>query len=469
MIWLVAHESNVKAHMSRITHRPRGRPGARPRLAIRAVQGAVDARTSHDIQVVVDSGADASCLPYSWAGVGVCSEESSDKYWDAQGRALEASQTREAVITIGHVSFKERWLLSSVTQPLFCVGKLMRQGWDIVHDDARVPFLCNPQRTVRVPMFYKRNSLHAKGSICTVSSEPNADASSLPRAPVEILPERRGSVNALELGDPWLKLKAEYVELSPGVYARRDEAHTLLDCLVHLGHVGVSYRTTLILGPTGWNLLELNTELAKVTEEDVPSKRAQQLITIASVKPLDFTAAVGRIYKPQEGDEQAAPVIPGTPEAPDSEADLPEAAEGMDVVEDVAPASDNEQDASAIAVPPLQSGHVVVGGVELHMGCTLATLRAACGVLGIGKSGGKSTILQRIESHLKKQDLLLRHEFQTDARDFANLPREHPKGAHSRREKASCVESCPVCRLVPALHQVQGKGGQARGKETRRS
>ena len=146
-------------------------------------------------------------------------------------------------------------------------------------------------------------------------------------------------MNALELGDPGLKLKAEYVELSPGVYARRDEAHTLLDCLVHLGHVGVSYRATLILGPTGWNLPELNTELAKVTEEDVPSKRAQQLIAVASVKPLDFTAAFGRIYKPQEGDEQAAPVIPGTPEVPDSEADLPEAPAGMDVVEDVAPAS----------------------------------------------------------------------------------------------------------------------------------
>ena len=91
------------------------------------------------------------------------------------------------------------------------------------------------------------------------------------------------------------------------------------------------------------------------------------------MKPLDFTAAFRRIYKPQEGDEQAASEIPGTPD-PDSEADLPEAREGMDVVEDVAPgSSDNEQDASAIAVPPLQSGHVVVDGVELQRNCTLAS------------------------------------------------------------------------------------------------
>ena len=118
----------------------------------------------------------------------------------------------------------------------------------------------------------------------------------------------------------------------------------------------------------------------------------------------------------------------------------PEAAEEVEVVEDVVAASEQEQETLVNVAPPLQNGHMVVDGVELHMGCTLATLGAACGVLGIGKSGGKTTILQRIETHLKKQDLLLQHEFQTDARDFANLPREQtiPRSLLQRRKGGMC-------------------------------
>ena len=78
-----------------------------------------------------------------------------------------------AVLQIGDVRFKERWLLSSVTvmtQPLFSVGKLMKQGWDIIHDDQRVPHLTSPDGQVRVPMCYQRNSLRATGVLCNISA-----------------------------------------------------------------------------------------------------------------------------------------------------------------------------------------------------------------------------------------------------------------------------------------------------------
>ena len=86
-------------------------------LHVHAVQYA-----SQDIQVVVDSGSDASCLPLSWAGIGLEGGPDSHSYTDAQGDAVKGSQTRTAVLQIGDVKFKERWLLSSVTQPLFSVG-----------------------------------------------------------------------------------------------------------------------------------------------------------------------------------------------------------------------------------------------------------------------------------------------------------------------------------------------------------
>ena len=77
-------------------------------LHVHAVQYA-----SQDIQVVVDSGSDASCLPLARAGIGLEGGPDPNSYKDAQGDAIRGSQTRTAVLQIGEVKFKERWLLSS--------------------------------------------------------------------------------------------------------------------------------------------------------------------------------------------------------------------------------------------------------------------------------------------------------------------------------------------------------------------
>ena len=116
---------------------------------------------------MVDSGADASCLPYAWGHVGSDGGANFEGYRDAQGNALHAQQTREAVISFGDVSFRENWLLSSVTSPLFCVGKLK---WNIWHDEDDNPFLCNKDHSIQVPLFYRHNSLHARGMIRCVTS-----------------------------------------------------------------------------------------------------------------------------------------------------------------------------------------------------------------------------------------------------------------------------------------------------------
>ena len=163
-----------------------------------------------DVQVVVDSGSDASCLPVSWASVGCAGGKDPNTFKDAQGNPITGSQTRMAVLKIGDVSFKERWLLSSVTQPLFSVGKLMKQEWNIVHDHDRVPHLTSPDGQVRLPLYYQRNSLRASGVICNVV------------ACFDTLPEQ--AVRALEVTDPWLKLSDQFHEsvgAQPGHYFPR--------------------------------------------------------------------------------------------------------------------------------------------------------------------------------------------------------------------------------------------------------
>ena len=96
---------------------------------------------------------------------------------------------------------------------------------------------------------------------------------------------------------------------------------------------------------------------------------------------------------------------------------------------------------------PAMRAHVVLEGVELHEGCTLSTLRAACTALGIGKSGGTATVLQRIHNFMDRQRLLERHQVE-DAR--VQLPREQapvsePTPEEMRRHALSHIPFMPWC------------------------
>ena len=325
-------------------------------LCVHAVQW--DA--SQDIQVVVDSGSDASCLPLSWAGVGFEGGQDPNSYKDAQGDPIKGSQTRMAVLQIGEVRFKERWLLSSVTQPLFSVGKLMKQGWDIIHDDQRVPHLTSPDGQVRVPMHYQHNSLHATGTICNVSACPDTEP----------------AVRALEVSGPWLRLKDEFEEVSPGIYARRDFSSCLIDCSVALRHLGVQFRTTIKQDSTGWNVFELNQDVSLLEhhEAEFEPSRLHQLITIGSCARIDVNSLFGKVPPPilSTSSEATTTAVAAGVGDPDEDMYIPDFEHGDALNEDQLPPEPEEQDEG---LP--QQGHLVIDGVELHERCTLSTIRAA--------------------------------------------------------------------------------------------
>ena len=62
---------------------------------------AVQWNESFDVQVVVVSGSDASCLLMSWASVGYAGGDGPNTFKDAQGNPIMGSQTRMAVLQIG--------------------------------------------------------------------------------------------------------------------------------------------------------------------------------------------------------------------------------------------------------------------------------------------------------------------------------------------------------------------------------
>ena len=86
-------------------------------------------------EVILDSGADCTVLPVdAFQGVGQNSSESS-VLLDAQGNRIPQGQVRTAVVFDvdggeGEViQFKDKVVLAKVRQPLFCLGKLLRDQW----------------------------------------------------------------------------------------------------------------------------------------------------------------------------------------------------------------------------------------------------------------------------------------------------------------------------------------------------
>ncbi len=340
--------------------------------------------SSQPIQVVVDSGSDASCLPLSWGSVGLSGGKDPNSFKDAQGNPIHSSQTRTATLEIAGTRFKERWLLSSVTQPLFSVGKLLKQGWNIIHDEHVIPHLTSPNGDVRVPMYYQHNSLHAQGIICSISACPEESSDSTATAST-------GHVRALEITGPWLSLKDEFQEMAPGVYARKDSSTHVIDCSVPLSHLGVQFRTSIKQDHTGWNVVELNQDitLLEQREAEFATGRTHQLITIGSFGRVDVSSLFNRVPPPAPGVSLEAPATDNTAAAGvgdfddiDEEMYVPDFAGEGALNDDDLPAEPHADDDQAVAEAP-GVGHLVVDGVELHEGCTLATLRAACATLGL--------------------------------------------------------------------------------------
>eukprot|EP00439_Symbiodinium_sp_Y106_P059247 s2323_g8.t1 len=109
--------------------------------------------------------------------------------------------------------------------------------------------------------------------------------------------------------------------------------------------------------------------------------------------------------------------------------DVPD--EAMDIQEEDEQAEAPDDDGDGVgpvmnADVPAQ-GHVVVNGIELHL-------------------GGKATVLQRIEQHLRTQKLLQQHEFQTDGVELPLEQKfvEEPAAEQRRRHELSHDDR--ICR-----------------------
>ena len=124
-------------------------------------------------EVVLDSGADESCLPYAYCKAGYAADVSQPaSFSDAQGNALKAYGWRYAQVVLDNgVTFRERFLVTDVTSPLLACGKLYKAGWSVQHMNNE---LVLTKGSRRVPVRFRHNSLVVEGSIRAVMSKPES-------------------------------------------------------------------------------------------------------------------------------------------------------------------------------------------------------------------------------------------------------------------------------------------------------
>ena len=413
---------------------------------------AVPSHVFEQVEIVLDSGADHSCLPEKYAKVGGKPATSGMVFRDAQGNPLASQGTREAKVSLDSVAVKERWLIAPVTAPLLSLGKLYKSGWAVSRDEQNnLSLQCDG---ISVPVHMKQNSLRVRGDIRMLASEDSSlqDESN------------RSHVRAVNLYGQWLTLRDQFGCLVEGLYAMRCTASSLVDCAAALARYPVVCRTTLLNSPSGWKLHELNQLISDLDDPEVAlpyygMERMHDAITIASAAKINmqelFPGSELGIRPPAVGSESDDdPMIPVEPEP-------------QHIVEDGAKEGqvpgplqmEPEGDDQTAANP---AAPIVVDGVRLSLDCSLAVLRAACRSLGIGRSGGKAAVLKRIEGHLRKQSLLERHVIVQEALNQPVEVHEQPAVAPPTEEarRRHCLTHIPYAAWCE--HCVQHRAGADR-------
>ncbi|CAE7239270.1 unnamed protein product [Symbiodinium sp. CCMP2592] len=397
-------------------------------------------------EVVLDSGADESCLPYAYAGVG-CKASTNQRanFSDAQGNPLRAYGWRYAQVILDNgVTSRERFLVTDVTSPLLACGKLYKAGWSVQHENNE---LVLSKGSRKVPVRFRHNSLVVDGSIRTVTSKPS---DGFVRA-VSLNPVLESMVN---------KGNEFFEELIPGVQGLKCESDAYLDVSLYLPMEGMQYRTTLVcVDPVMriWELWELCRDVTTldVLDEQFADGVERTVLTIASREALTAEqlgivmqgdvpeAPDGATDVPMhEGEGEPAGVaqevggigspppfestVPGTP---DLEALFASDVEGEKQHHDGANVPVAQQAALEAATrdDEMTGDFIEVNGVRVTADSALSVMRKACEYLNIGRSGGKAKVYKRLCEHLKRLELAegVRQK-QERAQGESREPREVP-------------------------------------------
>ena len=371
------------------------------------------------VDIVLDSGADVSALPLSYAGVGVPASSDGATFVDAQGNALVVDSTRLAKVKLNGIVLKEKFIVSGVTTPLLSLGNVMRGGWSI-HSDGTSQWLTKDD--LWIPLFLKRNSVCAKGRIQLIQDGSVAEPDSSPQA-----------VRSIRLSQPLLKLRPGWNRINDGFLAISRRARNYVESTLAPSRTLLWLRTTLLKVNGVWRVAEYAADVGQLNDLEcgIILDGISEVLTLAhdevnSYEALGFREVDDRT--PAVGGASSSSSSTRQPGVPGLQPSVPSDAAMIDPENYVAPqhgvGASNVPAAAGEAVELVENRpeagdafSVIVDGVALDSSFPLGVIRQACSALGLGRSGGKVKCLERIKKHLESQELAAQHHAEVQLRN----------------------------------------------------
>ena len=350
------------------------------------------------VEVCLDSGADCHVLPLSFYSEELGTTELPElrmMITDAQGNAIRTTETR-ANITFEFQKENGRTLkvidscvFGEVTQPLFAVGKLWKTGWGMEPYSHEKAFLVKGNS--RIPISFHRNSTMTEVRIYRAEARP-AQQESVKRAVkrVEIQEGLKECLDREKWTEGWFFLPdGRPARFDWSVWTTYDPTNDSTE---------FPYRT-VFYGPCRedeilWSELEMFAcaEEWKGFEILEFEKEEDVMITILERTPQEMSRYIHE--KRKEPEKQ----FPEEPQGSSSSSD------GMKGKMEVDQQEKLEKRLPAIGEDEFEE-KMIVGGVELTPESSLKALKQACKFLGVGVTGSKQLLWQRLKKEVAETKL----------------------------------------------------------------
>ena len=412
-----------------------------------------------EMEIILDSGADISCLPLQFAQVGHESSGGRMVFRDASGNQMQQQARRRAEVSLGDAVFSEDFLVTSVSQPLLAVGKLVRAGWSIEAGPTGSTTLTNGKH--RIPVFYRKNSLSVFGCVRAVNAcDDNSDVQMQEPADSflqDVQPSSQSTGDALaamfcpdpdltgiktirsvSLSQELADLGGTWTQVNEQCWALKSFGSSFVDVSANLPAAQLRFRTTLVYVNSEWQMIEFGTSIESMVRADceIPELEGPSpLITFGckvmmSCEQMGFTVLENEFHGLTAADvQETLPDEMHQPSAPsglnaDGSEPLREEPEGPET-----PSAEEVEraDLAARDVNPEVPASLTIDDITVTSDSPLRDLREACRLWGLGKSGGKATIYDRLVRHwrmikLKEQHQVMLQGQAEQAREPLELP-----------------------------------------------
>ena len=350
------------------------------------------------VEVCLDSGADCHVLPLSFYSEELGTTELPElrmMITDAQGNAIRTTETR-ANITFEFQKENGRTLkvidscvFGEVTQPLFAVGKLWKTGWGMEPYSNEKAFLVKGNS--RIPISFRRNSTMTEVRIYRAEARP-AQQESVKRTVkrVEIQEGLKEWLDREKWTEGWFFLPdGRPARFDWSVWTTYDPTNDSMEFPYRAVFYGPCREDEIL-----WNDLEMfacaeewqGFEILEFEkEEDV-------MITILERTPQEMSRYINE--KRKEPEKQ----FPEEPQGSASSSDGTKGKMEVDQQEKL------EKRLPAIGEDEFEE-KMIVGGVELTPESSLKALKPACKFLGVGVTGSKQLLWQRLKKEVAETKL----------------------------------------------------------------